>query len=659
MDRSELGVSGLLPTGMATLLLADVEGSTRLWETQPDEMTAALARLNQTVSEVIAAYGGVRPVEQGEGDSFVAAFARASDAVACALELQRAPLAPIRLRIGVHTGEVQLRDEGNYAGSTINRTARLRDLAHGGQTVLSGATDDMVVDRLPAGAWLTDLGTHPLRDLPRPERVVQLCHPDLRDDFPPLRTPKSVGAHNLPVQLTTFVGREAEIGEVRQLLADNRLVTLTGAGGAGKTRLAVEIAARIAPEFGDGVWYVDLAPITHPAVVPVTVARALGLPDQPGRSTMDTLLRFVRDRQLLIVLDNCEHLLDASAELVVALLAGAPGLTVLATSREPIGVTGEATWRVPSLSVADAAIELFADRARLAQTGFTISSDNAAAVAEICGRLDGMPLAIELAAARVRALSLAEILEGLHDRFRLLTGGARTAVRRQQTLRASVDWSHALLSEPERVLFRRLAVFLAGFDLDAAQAVAGGGDVERYQVLDQLTLLVDKSLVVAENASGRTRYRLLETVRQYALEKLAESGEADAVRSRHRDHYTAMAALLDAPARTDYERRVEQAEEEMDNLRAAFVWSLETGDVGRSLELATSLQPLWFTRGRIREGLAWFDAALTGGDATSSRGGGRSARAGARRQSGARRMGGRQVQHGSGPTSPGDRPRSG
>jgi class 3 adenylate cyclase len=304
LEWSEMGVSGLLPTGMATLLLADVEGSTRLWETQPEEMTSAIARLNQTVSEVIAAHGGVRPVEQGEGDSFVAAFGRASDAVACALQLQRAPLAPIRLRIGVHTGEVQLRDEGNYAGPTINRTARLRDLAHGGQTVLSGATEDMVVDRLPAGAWLTDLGTHPLRDLPRPERVVQLCHPDLRNDFPPLRTPKSVGAHNLPVQLTSFVRRDAEIRDVRRLLADDRLVTLTGAGGAGKTRLAVEIAARIAAEFGDGVWYVDLAPITHPGVVAVAVARALGLPDQPGRSTMDTLLRFVRDRQLLVVLDN-------------------------------------------------------------------------------------------------------------------------------------------------------------------------------------------------------------------------------------------------------------------------------------------------------------------------------------------------------------------
>ena len=344
------------------------------------------------------------------------------------------------------------------------------------------------------------------------------------------------------MQLTSFVGRDAQLTQLRELLAENRLVTLTGAGGVGKTRLAIQVAAQMAGEFADGVWYVDLAPITDPELVPVTVARALGLPDQPGRSTMDTLLRFVRDRQMLVVLDNCEHLLDASAELVVALLSGAAGLTVLATSREAIGVAGEVSWRVPSLSLADEAIELFTDRARHARPDFAVTDDNAAAVGEICARLDGVPLAIELAAARVRALSLAEILDSLHDRFRLLTGGARTAVRRQQTLRASVDWSHALLTEPERVLFRRLAVFLGGFDLDAAQAVAGGGEVERYQVLDQLTLLVDKSLVVADDSGGRTRYRLLETVRQYALEKLGESGEADAVRSRHRDYYTALAA---------------------------------------------------------------------------------------------------------------------
>jgi predicted ATPase/class 3 adenylate cyclase/DNA-binding CsgD family transcriptional regulator len=610
LNWSDLGVSGL-PTGTVTLLLADVEGSTRLWETQPEEMSAAVTRLDGAVCNAIAAYDGVRPVEQGEGDSFVIAFARASDAVACALELQRAALAPIRLRIGVHTGEVRLRDENNYIGPTVNRTARLRDLAHGGQTVLSGAAENMVVDRLPDGAWLTDLGTHLLRDLPRPERVVQLCHPDLRNEFPPLRTSETVVAHGLPVQLTSFVGRRAQVNEVGQLLAENRLVTLTGAGGVGKTRLAVQVAAQIAPEFGDGVWYVDLAPITHPGLVAVAVARALGLPDQPGRSTMDTLLRFVRDRQMLVVLDNSEHLLEACAELVVTLLGGAPRLTVLATSREPIGVAGEVSWRVPSLSLSDEAIELFTDRARRVQPDFRVSGDNAASVAEICERLDGLPLAIELAAARVRALSPAEIVDGLHDRFRLLTGGSRIAVRRQQTLLASAEWSHALLTETERILFRRVAVFLGGFDLDAAQAIAGGADMQRLHVLDLLTLLVDKSLVVAENTGGRTRYRLLETVRQYALEKLAESGEADAVRARHRDHYTAMAAVLDAPASTDYEQRVEQAETEIDNLRAAFGWSRENCDAELALALASSLQPLWLSRGRIREGRAWFDTAFT------------------------------------------------
>jgi len=615
VDWSELSVSGLLPTGTVTLLLADVEGSTRLWETQPDQMTAAMARMNATVSETIATHGGVRPVEQGEGDSFVAAFARASDAVACALELQRAPLAPIRLRIGIHTGEIQLRDEGNYAGPTINRTARLRDLGHGGQTLLSGVTEALVLDRLPDDAWLTDLGSHPLRDLPRPGRVAQLCHPDLVNDFPPLRVGKAVVDQHLPVQLTSFVGRQAELNRARDLLAENRVVTLTGAGGVGKTRLAIQAAAQLAGGFDGGVQYVDLAAITDPNLVPVTMARALGLPDQPGRSTMETLTRFVADRHMLVVLDNCEHLLDASAALMVALLEVCPGVTLLTTSREPIGVAGEVSWRVPSLPLADEAVELFTDRARRTRADFEISDDNLEAVSEICRRLDGVPLAIELAAARVRALSLTEILDSLHDRFRLLTGGARTAVRRQQTLRASVDWSHALLTEPERVLFRRLAVFMGGFDLDGAQSVCGGGDVQRYQVLDQLALLVDKSLVVADDRGGRTRYRLLETVRQYALEKLGESGEADIVRTRHRDHYTSMAALLDVPSGTDYEQRLEQAEVEIDNLRAAFGWSRENSDIELGLTLASSLQLLWQARGRLREGLGWFDAALTDLDA--------------------------------------------
>jgi class 3 adenylate cyclase len=448
LNWSDLGVGELVPTGTVTLLLADVEGSTRLWETQPDAMTAAFASLDRTLARVVDTHHGVRPIEQGEGDSFVIAFGRASDAVACALELQRTPLDPIRLRIGVHTGEVQLRDESNYIGPTINRTARLRDLAHGGQTVLSSTTSDLVTDRLPADAWVSDLGTHSVRDLPRPERVMQLCHPEMRNEFPPLRTPKAARSHNLPAQLTNFVGRRTEIDEIRRSLDDDRLVTLTGAGGAGKTRLAIEVAGRLTTEFADGVCFVELAPITDVALVAVAAVRAFGLRDEPFRSAIETVARFIGDRRVLMVLDNCEHVLDAVAELTTALLSSCARLTLLTTSREPLGLAGEVIYRVPSLSLDGEAIELFADRARRARPELSLTDENASAIAEICHRLDGVPLAIELAAARVRALSLEEILDGLHDRFRLLTGGSRGAVRRQQTLRASVDWSHALLTEP-------------------------------------------------------------------------------------------------------------------------------------------------------------------------------------------------------------------
>ncbi|MFY1620982.1 helix-turn-helix transcriptional regulator [Micromonospora sp. WMMD736] len=601
-----------LPTGTVTLLLADVEGSTRLWEIQPDEMATAINRFNQVVDEAVGAHGGVRPVEQGEGDSFVAAFTRASDAVACALALQCAPLMPIRLRIGLHTGEVQLRDDSNYAGPAINRTARLRDLAHGGQTVISGATEPLVVDSLPEGTWLVDLGSHRLRDLPRPERVVQLCHPDLPTEFPPLRVADEPAAHNLPARFTNFIGRRKEIAELRDLITANRLVTLTGAGGAGKTRLAVEVAAQLADEFPDGVWFVDLAPVTDAAMVSLVVARTFGLPDQPGRSTMDTVLRFIGEKTMLVLIDNCEHLLDVCGQLIVSVLDACRQLTVVATSRESLGVSGELSWRVSSLSVDDEAVELFVDRARHVRPQFRVGGDDAALVAQICARLDGMPLAIELAAARVRSLTVAQIADSLHDRFRLLTGGARSAVRRQQTLRASVDWSHALLSEPERVLFRRLAVFFGGFDLDAAQAVGTASDAERYQLLDQLGLLIDKSLVVAEEgADNRMRYRLLETVRQYALEKLGESGEADPVRTRHRDYYTSTAAGLEARVQADAEPLMRWADVEMDNLRAAFVWSREMRDEQTALGLVSSLQPYWARRGRMMEGLAGFDAVLT------------------------------------------------
>lgn len=610
LDWSDAAMNESLPTGTVTLLLADVEGSTQLWHSRPGEMTAAIANLDRTLAGLVSVHHGVRPVEQGEGDSFVIAFSRASDAVGCALDLQRAPLAPLRLRIGVHTGEVQLRDENNYVGPAINRTARLRELAHGGQTLLSGTTGDLVADMLPDDAWLADLGTHPLRDLPRPERVVQLCHPDLRNEFGPLRIREDVGTQHLPAQLTSFVGRGAEMADVRDILATNRLVTLSGAGGVGKTRLAAQVAAAAADAYADGVWYVDLAPITDPDLVPLTVARALGLPDQPGRSADKSVLQFVGGRHLLMVLDNCEHLLDATAAMTAALLGACPRVTVLATSREPLGMPGEVTWRVPSLSLDDDAVRLFGERAAHARPGFVIDDDTAPVVGEICHRLDGMPLAIELAAARIRALSPKEILAGLQDRFRLLTGGSRTAVRRQQTLRASVDWSHTLLTEPERTLFRRLGVFMGGFDLEACRAVVCDDDLAPHQVLDVLALLVDKSLVIAETPGDTTRYRLLETIRQYAQEKLGESTEAVAVRNRHRDHYTAMAAALDAPVNTSLNLLLDRVEAEIDNLRAAFAWSREISDIDSALLLATSLQPLWLTRGCFTEGSNWLDLGL-------------------------------------------------
>jgi predicted ATPase len=469
----------------------------------------------------------------------------------------------------------------------------------GGRDILKmlSSRDNLYADVYRTITRLRDLANAPAHEAPDA--------PGELEAQAPASSKTDVGGH-LPAQLTTFVGRQSEINELRQLVAANRLVTLTGAGGMGKTRLAVQLAGQLADGFVDGVWWADLAPITDPDLVAVTLARTLQLPDQTGCSTIDTLTRFIADRDLLVVLDNCEHLLGACAALMAALLAACARLRILATSREPLGVPGEVTWPIPSLSLTDDAVELFTDRARLARPGFDVTEENAAVLAEICARLDGLPLAIELAAARVRSMSLDEIIDGLQDRFRLLTGGARTALPRQQTLRASVDWSHELLSEAERLLLRRLAVFKGGFDLDAAHAVAGDADARSFQILDGVSSLVDKSLVVADVSRHGTRYRLLETVRQYGLEKLDESGETDTVRTRHRDHYT---ALFDTPAPGGLQQRIEQAELEIDNLRAAVEWSRDNGDSELALRLASSLQPLWL-RGRALEGSAWFETVL-------------------------------------------------
>lgn len=405
--------------------------------------------------------------------------------------------------------------------------------------------------------------------------------------------------------ITSFIGRCQQIQELRELLATCRLVTVNGPGGVGKTRLAIEISRML--EYPDGTWIVDLAPVADPTVVPTIAAHALGLMDQPNRTMMNTLSRFIGERRMLMVLDNCEHLVTACRELVVSLLTVCPGLTILATSRESLGVAGEIVWCLPSLSVADEAIQLFVERARLVQPTFEVTDQKLRTISKICHRLDGIPLAIELAAARVRSLSLTQIADSLDDRFRLLTGGL-TAIPRQQTLRGSMDWSHNLLSESEQVVFRRLAVFPSTFDLAAVVAVAGDGR-EPFAVLDQLTMLVDKSLVAVEKVQRQARYCLLESVREYAAEKLVESGEVG-VWKRHADYYTQLAASLETPASNGGPLFVEVAETELENFRAAFMWNRKEGHISVALSLASLLQPVWLGRGRQHEGLAWLDSIL-------------------------------------------------
>lgn len=447
----------------------------------------------------------------------------------------------------------------------------------------------------------------PGRGMPRALRVL--------DNESRPRSVQNVALQNFPCYLTRFVGRRAEMNAVQRMLIDERLVTLSGAGGIGKTRLAVEVVSQLTDEFRDGAWYVDMAPITDPEVLALRVTRALQLPDQPDGDLVNALTRAIGDRRMLVVLDNCEHLLDVSAALIMRLLKECSGLTLLATSREPIGVAGEVTWRVPLMSPMGDATELFADRAARVCPGFRVTEDTAETVAEICRRLDGIPLAVELAAPLIRALSLTEIRDSLHDRFRLLTSGARNAVPRHHTLQASVDWSYGLLTLPERVLFRRLAAFVGGFDLDAAHAVGAFSKSERDELFELLTSLIDKSLILVGTGVESRRYRMLEIVRHYALEKLEQSGEAIAVRGRHRDYYVSVAASLHFPVDVGNEhRRLAQAESDIGNLRGVLTWVREQGDYELGLRLASSLHPLWFGRGRIQEGLGWFEVAFEGDD---------------------------------------------
>jgi predicted ATPase/class 3 adenylate cyclase len=616
-----------LPTGTVTFLFTDIEGSTARWEGQPEAMRVALARHDALIRSAIGEHHG--HVVKTMGDAFHAAFARATDALAAALDAQRrlaaepwGEVGPLRVRMALHTGVSEERD-GDYFGPTLNRVARLLSAGHGGQVLLSEATAGLVRDALPDGVRLLDLGWHRLRDLTEPERVSQVVAPDLASDFPTLAS-LDARPHNLPTHPTALLGRERELAEVRRLFGDGaRLVTLTGPGGTGKTRLGLQVAAELLDDFEHGAFLVELAPISDPALVASTIAQALGVRDVGSRPVMDTLKEYLRARSLLLLLDNFEQVV-AAAPIVADILAACPGLAALVTSREPLRVRGEREYAVPPLALPEAgqvttpevvsnapAAVLFVQRARAIRADFALSDENAAAVAEICARLDGLPLAIELAAARIRLLAPDAMLSRLGHGLSLLSGGRRDLPTRQQTLRNAIAWSYDLLDGPERRLFRRLGVFVGGFTIDAAESVCAADD-PGVDMLDGLESLIAKSLVKSQADVGSdSRFTMLATIREFALERLEESREIAAMRRRHAACVLRLAE--DAAPKLEGAEQItwlDRLDIEADNVRAALTWSQAAGDFETGLRIAGALAWFWHFRGHAGEGRAWLAAAL-------------------------------------------------
>jgi predicted ATPase/class 3 adenylate cyclase len=581
-----------LPAGTVTFLLTDIEGSTRLWETVPDAMEVALEQHNRLVTDVIEGHGGVVVTSRGEGDSFFAVFPTAAAAVeaagACQLWLGSEPWpsgAVLRVRMGLHTGEARVRGSGRADHAPINRCARVKAAAHGGQVLVTKTMRDLVDGRLGGGFGLKRLGEFRLRDLSQPELIYQLTHADLVADFPPLKT---IHAGNVPLQATSFVGRAGDLSAVGHALAQSRLVTLTGVGGVGKTRLSIEAARQAVGEYPDGCWFCDLAPARDGDTVLRIIAASVGAAVRPGVSLEASIAEHCQARQMLVVLDNCEQVLDPVARIAGTLLRETSGVRILATSRQPLDVDGEQVFPIGALSVPapamtaeriamSDAVRLFADRAAAVQRGFQLDAVSGQAAAEITRRLDGIPLAIELAAARVAVLPVPQIAALLDERFQLLTGGRRTSPERHQTLRATIDWSYRLLSAEEQRAFDCLGVFPGSFDLDAVAAVMGA-PAGAWKVLDTLAALVSKSMVIPDQIHGpEARYRLLETLRQYGLDRLRQRGELDAVQRRHAQHFAAFAeqagTALVGPDELAWRPR---ARAEQDNLRAAVQWALDS-----------------------------------------------------------------------------------
>ncbi len=614
--------------GTVTFLFTDIEGSTQRWETFHDEMAHVLSRHDAILQTVFEKHAGF--VFKKIGDAFCAAFDRASNAASAALAAQRAlanedftEVEGLCVRMALHTGEAEER-AGDYFGPTVNRVARLLAIANGGQVLVSGICADLVGPELNSKTQLRDLGVHRLKDLTEPERIFQLCAPDLREDFPPLRS-ADVWPNNLPLQLTSFVGRQNDLTALKERLQTTRLITIVGSGGVGKTRIAIQLGAEVLESFADGVWLLELAAIADATLLPHVLASTLNIRESSDRLTLATVAKTLAGKHALLILDNCEHLINDVAKIADTILRACPNIAIVATSRQPLQIAGEWIHQLGPLAIPDTsgdldprdamrygAIALFTERARAADSHFTLTAENAPTVAGICRRLDGIALAIELAAARVKVLSVTSLEERLDERLRLLTGGSRADLPRHQTMRALIDWSYDLLDEREKLLFNRCAIFAGAFTFQSAAAVCADSRLKSEDVFDLILSLAEKSLLASDPDDANERYRLLEATREYALEKLKASDDYRSLALKHAEFYRSIAQDADVNfhriPQTEWYARLR---DQMENFRSALQWALgerQAPELGGAL--AGALERFWYETGRLGEGRHWITRAL-------------------------------------------------
>ncbi len=610
------GAASSLPSGAVTFLFTDIEDSPKLARKYAHTWHSLRARHDAILREATKANNGY--VFQNVGDAFCAAFHNANDGIHAAIAAQRElqpehwGRAPIRVRMGLHTGEAELHADEYRGYVTLNHAQRVMSAAHGGQILVSQATEIILRSQPFEDVSLLDLGEYQLKDAVYPVHIFQVLAPDLQREFAALDA-LEVFPNNLPPQLTSFIGREKECAEVKEFLRKAHLLILVGSGGTGKTRLALQIGAELIEHFRNGVWLVDLAPITDPVFIVQTAMAAFGITAERDRPAIDTFKDYLRAKSLLLILDNCEHMIEDCARFVEFILRAAPMVKILATSREALGIMGEQVYHVPSLSTPQSkqptspeeltqyeSVQLLIERAALVSPNFRLTKENASSIIQICSRLDGIPLAIELAAARVRSMPPEQIASHIDDRFRLLTGNSRTALPRHQTLHSLIDWSYDLLSEPERILLRRLAVFTGGWTLEAAEAVCAGESIDSFAVMDLLSRLVDKSLVLLEKSG---RYKFLETIRQYARENLLESGETQATRQKHLAYFLAFTEAKGLQTLGASQNvALKQLDAEYENIREAIGWAIETGQMEEATQISNALFPLyWWSRALFQE----------------------------------------------------------